>query len=176
MILISSSKLERKIAENALTAWGKTKYIIVYFALFSISPIYILAPSFGPKPPPGYFLVSFLSIIASVFITYFGIKKCYQTNKTFDDAHFIERFMLLSVPTTIKFMLSLLPALFLIAVVATSISVDRKFHKEATSNLWHIVSPIAMIMYYVLINRSFQRFVTFKKMGSHNNSIEANGG
>jgi hypothetical protein len=178
MILISSSELERQIAENALTSWEKTKYIILITAMYCLNgPIYILAPSFGSKPPLGNSLVSLLSSITFVFITYWGIKKCYHTNKTCDDAHFIERFTLLSVPMTIIFTLFFVPAFLLLAFFSSLfVGEDRQINKDMILYSFRVLSTVGMLVYYILLNRSFQRFVILmKKMGSLDNSIEADG-
>ncbi|MDP2278018.1 MAG: hypothetical protein Q8K51_07330 [Nitrospirota bacterium] len=158
MILISSIKLEQKIAQKALTSWEKTKYIIITTALYSFTtPIYVLTPSFGTKPPIGDALVSFLSSIAAVLITYFGIKKSYLTNKIFDDVHFIERFTILNVPITIKFMMTLLPAFLLLAFFSASLGGDKEIRTEIMSYSMRIMSPIGIFVYYIFLNRSFQR-------------------
>ncbi len=162
MILLSSTKLEQKIAQKALTSWEKTKYIILTTAMYSFTtPIYILTPSFGPKPPTGDAFVSFLSAIAAVTITYFGVKKCYLTNKTFGDVHFLERFALLNVPITIKFMMILLPIVLLSAVFGavfvTSLSGEKEIREKILSYSMRIMSPIGVFAYYIFLNRSFQR-------------------
>ena len=48
MILISSTEVERKIAQNTFISWEKTKYLIFTVALYCISgPTYSITPSFG---------------------------------------------------------------------------------------------------------------------------------
>lgn len=167
MILISSSKLEQHLAQNSLSSWEKTKYIILTTALYSFSgPIYILTPSFGSKPPVWDVLFSFLSSIAAVLITFWGIKKCHLMNKTFDDIHFIERFTILNIPMTIKFMALLLPLFLLFAFFSTSWGGDKETRTEIMSYSMRIMVPIGMIAYYIFLNRSFQRLGTLIKNGN----------
>src|SRR5689334_18329784 len=110
MILFSSNRLERALAENTLTSWEKAKYIILIIIFYTCSgPIYAITPSFGPRPPVGNTLVNFLSAILTIIITVFGAKKCFRTNKANDDVSFIERFAVLSMPIAIH--------LFIISVI-----------------------------------------------------------
>lgn len=158
MILISSTKLEHNIANNAFSSWEKTKYIIFMTAIYSFTgPAYMLTPSFGPKPPALDSLISFLSTIAFVLITYFGIKKCHQTNKAVDDAHFIERFTILNVPLTIKFMLIFLPAFLFIVLFSWTMSADEEIRKNIISYSMRVIAPVGMVIYYIFLNRSFER-------------------
>ena len=158
MILISSLKLERKIAEDALSSWEKTKYIILTSAIYVFTgPAYVLTPSFGPKPPYWDAPFSVLTSTLSVLITYFGIKICHRTNKNFDDENFIERYTILNVPLTIKFMVFLLPAFILSFIVAVSLSDDKEIRREIMSYSIRVAVPIGVFVYYIFLNRSFHR-------------------
>jgi hypothetical protein len=164
MILISSTKLEHKIVNNELTQWEKTKYIIVMTAFYGFAgPIYVITPAFGPKQPEWNDVISFLSSVAFVFITYFGIKKCYRNNKTIDDADFIERFTILSVPMTIRFILLCLPALLLLAFILSTLTEDDETRQVLFYLLINVTGAIAAIIYYAFLNRSFLRLELLMK-------------
>jgi hypothetical protein len=159
MILLSSIKLERAIAENSLTSWDKAKYIIFVIILYSFSgPIYILTPSFGPKPPIWTSLVSFVSTILVVFITYYGAKKCYLTNKEIDDKDFPGRFAALFIPMTAKFLAITIPIMVVTGVFASSsFFADKETKKDIFIYFMYISAPVATYVFYVFLNRSFKR-------------------
>jgi hypothetical protein len=158
MILISSVKLEHKISENELTSWEKTKYLIFMVVVSSMSgPIYVFTPSFGPKPPPLNMAISFFSSIAFILISYFGLKKCYKTNKSIDDAYFIERFAILNVPMTIKFSLFFLSVGIAFALLSAYVIERKELFPDSMFYLFNVGGIIVSIVYYIFLNRSFHR-------------------
>jgi len=167
MILISSVKLEEKISKNELTSWEKTKYLIFMVVVSSMSgPIYVFTPSFGPKPPPLNMAISFFSSIAFILISYFGLKRCYKTNKRIDDACFIERFAILNVPMTIKFFLFFFSVGIPVALLSAYI-IDRKpLLPDSMFYLFSLTGIIISVVYYILLNRSFHRLALL--MGKNN--------
>lgn len=158
MILFSSTKLERAIADGALTSWEKAKYIIFIIILHTLSgPIYVLTPSFGPKPPIWQLLASFTSSIFIILFTFFGAKKSYQTNKTIDDTDFVGRFTALYMPMTLKFIAI---GLTVMAAVALSVYAGSS-DKETRSNLFvcflYLMGPVGTYLFYIFLNKSFER-------------------
>lgn len=156
MILFSSNRLERALAESTLTSWEKAKYIILIIIFYSCSgPIYVITPSFGPKPPVGNTLVNFVSTILTIIITCLGAKKCFITNKDIDDANFTERFTALSIPIAIK--------LFTISIIIISIGLlftlkcDNFTCYNYITYLLNLMSPVITYIFYLLLNRSFRR-------------------
>ena len=157
MILISSVKLEHKISKNELTSWEKTKYLIFMVVVSAMSgPIYVFTPSFGPKPPPLHMAISFFSTVAFILISYFGLKKCYKTNTIIDDACFVERFVILNVPMTIKFSLFFLSMGIVCVFIIKALSWDSMFY------VFSVIGAIVSIVYYILLNRSFNRLALLK--------------
>ena len=157
MILFSSKELERKLASNSIDSWDKAKYMIVLFVIYSFSgPIYVLAPSFGPQPPVGTLLASPISVLFIILATYFGIKKCYLTNKATDDIDFIGRFVVLFIPMTLKFILVLLPIFFLFVIILSSLS-DHEAAKNTFLYSTYLMGPIGTYVFYQFLNGSFRR-------------------
>lgn len=162
MILFSSEKLECKISNNELTAWEKTKYLIFMIVASSgiSGPIYVLKPSYGPNPPPWQMTTLLFSCIGFVLISYWGIKKCYKTNMRIDDVCFIERFVMLNIPMTMKFILLFFSAFIVYCLILAYImggktqSNDFLFYSSIVTS---IIAIIASIIYYILLNRSFYR-------------------
>jgi hypothetical protein len=168
MILFSSKKLECKISNNELSSWEKTKYLIfMVVASSGISgPIYILKPSFGPNPPPWQMTTLLFSCISFVLISYWGIKKCYKTNMRIDDVCFIERFVMLSIPMTMKF-ISFFFSAFVVYCLILAYIMDGKDPSDDflfySSIFAGIIAIIASIVYYIFLNRSFHRLALLMK-------------
>lgn len=158
MILISSRKLENKIPKNELTDWEKTKYLIFMFIFSGTAAFFsLLKPNFGPEPPRWDTIITLSSCIASVLISYFGIKKCYLINKEVDNAHFIERFVILSVPMITKFLLFNVSAFILYIIIWAYLFGKEQPSKDLTYYLFSGIGIIIGIAFYVFLTRSFHR-------------------
>ena len=163
MILLSSVKLEQQLASSALDSWEKAKYIIFVIILNNIAmPLYVLSPTFGPKPPIWNSIFSFLSSIITLYITYKGIKKCYTVNKDADDADFIGRFVTLYVPMTIKFLLIGLP-IFAVEYFIIQAVVNDKSQSDILVYWMNLTGPILTYFFYVYLSRSFKRLMVLVK-------------
>ena len=162
MILFSSHRLERALVENSLSSWEKAKYIILIIIFYSCSgPFYVITPSFGPRPPVGNSLVNFVSIILTIIFTFFGAKKCFLTNKAKDDANFIERFAVLSIPVAIKVF-----TISAIIIFIGSFLIDKCESFPCYNSITYIVdlmSPVITYIYYLLLNNSFKRLAILAK-------------
>ena len=102
-------------------------------------------------------LVSVLCVPLNAFLTYFGIKKCYETNEALDRTAFFERFFLLSVPVLMKLATVLLPT-SLVALLWMHYVKDAHplLHKRFPM-LLSIAGPITTWLNYTLIDRSLKR-------------------
>ena len=161
MILFSSNKVERMIADNAFNSWEKAKYLILTTAFYSINgAVYVISPSFEPKNSP---MDSLISMTVYILIAIWGVKICYQSNKNIDDHRFIERFTILNVPMTIKFIIICLPIIFLIAYFPYFITEDTEIRKQIAYYSIRTAGPIGMIIYYMFLNRSFMSLKTKMK-------------
>lgn len=165
MIIFSSKKLESKISSNELTSWEKTKYLIFIVVVSSgiSGPIYVFTPSFGPKQPPWQMTILLLSCISFVLISYWGIKKCYKTNMLIDDVFFIERFVMLNIPMTMKFILLFFSTFVVYCLILAYMTGGKDlsngflFYSSIAAG---IITIIASIIYYILLNRSFTRLAS----------------
>jgi hypothetical protein len=157
MILFSSKELERKLASSSIDSWDKAKYVIVLFVIYSFSgPVYVLTPSFGPHPPVGTLIASPISVLFIILATYFGIKKCYLTNKATDDVDFIGRFVVLSIPMTLKFILVLLPIFLLFVIILSTLS-GHQAARNTFSYSPYLMGPIGTYVFYQFLSGSFRR-------------------
>ena len=165
MIIFSSKKLEKAIAENKLESWGKAKYIIVPAVISALigGTLYLISPLYGERAPMLNTSLQILFNILLALVTYCGIKKCFQTNKDMDEENFLERFVILSLPIFIKFALVLTPILIIYYVIVGTI---RESHPELFKRAPILVYgsiPIACYLYYSFLNRSFTRLGTLIK-------------
>jgi len=158
MIVFSSIKLEQALAASSLPSWEKAKYIIFIIILYSLSgPLYVLTPSFGAKPPIWHSLTSLVSTILVILFTYFGAKKCYQTNKGIDDTDFVGRFAALYMPMTFKLIAIMLLAMVLAALIIYSSAFDKGTRKNSFVYFIDITGPVSTYLFYIYLNRSFRR-------------------
>ena len=158
MILFSSNKLERALAADSLTSWEKAKYIIFIIILYSFSgPIQVLAPSFGSKPSIGQLLTSSICGILVIIFTYFGAKKCYQTNKRIDDTDFVGRFAALYMPMSFKLIAISLIAMGITAMIIYSGAFDKQTGIDGFVYFLYIMGPVGTYLFYIYLNRSFRR-------------------
>ena len=156
MILFSSTKLERKLADETISQWEKAKYILILFVLFGLTaPIYIITPCFKSEAPTSAWLIGLISIPLTIVVTYMGIKKCYHANEFISNTDFIERFVPLFVTLTLKFTLIILPFSFLLNFILTSY--DVKTIADIDIYLTYSILPIMTYIFYIFLTRSFHR-------------------
>lgn len=170
MILFSSNRLERALAGNTLNSWEKAKYIIFVIIFYGFSgPIYVITPSFGPKPPLGNSLATFVSAILTIIFTFFGAKKCFLTNKANDDSDFAGRFAALFIPMTFKFFAISAIVMAISAILVSLVSPDKEMNKRFFVYFLHSMAPIGTYLFYLFLNRSFKRLGVLHN-GRDNNS------
>ena len=157
MILFSSKKLEHKISNNELAQWEKTKYLIFTWIIFGSASFFdLLGPNFHTKSTWQSALDGFGAILF-VLITYFGIKKCYMTNKKADDTDFIGRIVILSVPILLKIFLTFFFLLFLYSNIKSYFFGNQPFSENLIYCLFSGIGPVLQIFFYIFLNRSFRR-------------------
>lgn len=153
MIIFSPAKLEREISSGALTTWEKVKYLFLATVVAAVSgPVYWLAPVIKPRDYNTISLIQNLSAIIGLFITYYGIKKCYNTNTEKED--FIELFICLRVPWTVLFTVILVPTSLVLIYSLKRIFNDNP---DIPYLVISISAPLVIYTYYHFLNGSFQR-------------------
>ena len=159
MILFSSLKLEKAIAEGEITGWQKAKYIIipaVFMAPFA-STTFLISPKFQTRPPGFHTLIQFVCTIGTMVITYYGIKFCFKANNKIDNHNFIERFCILLLPVTLQLILIFFPLTLLITGINYAIYRHQQDILTKYSIMYVIFGPIYTVIYYSLLLRSFRR-------------------
>jgi hypothetical protein len=163
MILFSSKKLEHKISNNELAHWEKTKYLIFTYIFFGSASFFnLLSPNFHPKPTWQSALDVFGAVLF-VLITYFGIKKCYMTNKESDNTDFIDRIVILSVPMILKIFLIYFFLFFLYFNIKMYFWGKQPLSGNLIYCLFSGLGPVLQIFFYIFLNRSFRRLTTLMR-------------
>lgn len=159
MTLFSSTRLEQLLSENYLDSWTKTKYMILVTVLYSSTgPAHLFTP-YLPKQPPVYPLAPLGIWLLIIVITYFGVKKCYLTNKAADGTDFIGRFIVLYVPISFKLLFVGLILLVFAAMVSRGLSVEKDQQQNFFAFMAYLIGPAGTYLFYVFLNRSFRRLV-----------------
>ena len=160
MIIFSSRKLEQTLAAGGLSSWAKVKYIIVPAVVASLCSVpYIIGPKYAEDQRPMLnILVSVLCVIASAFLTYFGIKKCYLTNESLDKSAFFERFCILSMPPLAKLTVAFLPASIIALIFMTHLKDSHPLLHKRFPMVLSVAGPVITWFYYTMVDRSLRRF------------------
>jgi hypothetical protein len=125
-------------------------------ALFGVP--YICGPRYAEQPPVLNALVSFVCVVTSVFMTYFGIKKCYQTNESLDKTAFFERFFILSVPATLKLLVIFAPLSLAALFYVDHLKDGYPLLQKRFPILLSMCGPVVTWVYYTMVDRSLKRF------------------
>ncbi len=163
MIVWSSKKLEKELASSALSEWDKVKYVL-FLAIVEVllgGPIFLVRPHYGEKASSSPFIV-LLGGLAMALATYFGLRLAYRANRNIDDKSFIERFAILSVPVTMKFIVFFVPGLVAFSFPIWLISRTWVDLKPYTGLLFRMVFPFIMLWFYGIIAKSISRFGELK--------------
>ncbi len=158
LFLLSSRKLERALAGGKLRPWAKVKYLILPAVLAALSSqTYILRPRYGTEAPTLNQYVFMLCAALSAYLTYWGIKRCFETNRAIDAHAFFERFAVLFVPPLIKIMLVTLALSMVIFRAANALREQVPILFERVWILIAALGPLATFAMYLLLNNSFRR-------------------
>jgi hypothetical protein len=160
MIIFSSNKLRKVLANDSLDSWAKAKYIVLVMAIHCFSgPFYWLTPSFEKREPWPYELCSVFSGCIVILVTVLGIRKCFLTNKKGDDNDFIGRFAVLYVPVIFQ----IIPFLIILGIVVFVVSPYLPAEEITEQDIIfsaELLFPIGITyLFYVLLNRSFEKLV-----------------
>ncbi|MDD5556109.1 MAG: hypothetical protein PHN82_02540 [bacterium] len=159
MIIFSSRKLEKAIAEDELSNWKKAKYVILpaVLAILAGGPIYFITPTYGEKAPALNFFLHMVFNILGAYVTYYGIKKCFRTNEIIDGNNFLERFVILLIPVAVKLIIILLPFALIYYGIASSFRDSHPIFFKRSPIILYALRPIFIYIYYSLLNHSFIR-------------------
>jgi hypothetical protein len=162
MICISSKKLEHVLAERKLDSWAKVKYLILpsVFAVLFSGPYYVIRPYYGDRSPGMNIndIVLLLCGIISAYLTYRGIKQCFQSNQEIDGKAFFERFTILFVPPFIQIMVLSILLCLSILIPAGIFRKEIPFLYKYSTIFTAILCPVVIYILYLLIRNSFIRF------------------
>lgn len=159
MIIFSPQKLEQQLANEELTTWEKTKYLVLAVVVSAFAgPLFWISPTVKEQHIGFTVLIQLLTALIGLYITYKGIKKCYATNNK--ENEFIERFICLRVPWTVTFGLVLAPLSIIIIYVAKKIFPQVP---DLASLIIYICSPLITFIYYKALNNSFTRINTMQQ-------------
>lgn len=107
-----------------------------------------------------YGIMDFISTVAMLVITIFGLAICYKANKSADDKDFILRFFTMGLPITVRFIVIVVP----IAIVASSLeaALDPNYDIEAEYSVTSIYQVLLMvvfeIVFYLYFASKFKHF------------------
>ena len=120
------------------------------FAL--VSPIY-------SRPPLIVQGIDLATVVVSVLIIVYGIKKCLKINEAIDHQSFIERFVILSVPVSLKILIVGVPSSFvLLWLMFRLFSRNHPNLYQFVPAFFYIIGPIVAYIYYFFLRSSFVRF------------------
>jgi len=149
MYLWNTKALARELREGTLSEREKFKYLLANVVLYALL---LELASYSPlEYSESNLLMSLFSIIATIVGTYI----CYRTNQNGDGVKFIERYICLGVPLSIKILVLLIVAALLFAILMGV--------QEDTTILDSAVVIVITIIYYWRLN------VHIKSI-SHNNA------
>lgn len=158
MTVLSSEKVERVLAKNELTGWEKGKYLIILMVLGFFSRPFALASPVFSRPPLIVKGIDLATVVVSVIIIVYGIKKCFKINEVIDHQNFIERFAILSVPVSVKILIVGFPSSFvLVWLMFGFFSRNHPDLYQFVPGFFYIIGPVVAYIYYFFLKRSFVR-------------------
>jgi hypothetical protein len=161
MILISPQKLEQQLASESISTWEKAKYLVLAVVVAAMAgPLFWITPAVKEQHFGRIQLVHMLASIVAVYITYKGIRKCYDINGR-EDA-FIERFICLRVPWTILFGIILAPLSFGLILVTRKEFPDNP---DLSGLIIAVLNPVITVIYYWALITSFRRINLLETKG-----------
>ncbi len=159
MILWSSKELELALTRGELDSWAKVKYLMVPAVIGSLSvPSYVFRPIYGAKAPAINSLFSLVFAIVAVYLTYWGLKRCFIANRDINGQAFFERTAVLGVPILIRVITVVIPTSVALLLVIGSLKdrVPMLFHRAGI--LFSAFTPITTFAIYMMLTNSIRRF------------------
>ncbi|MCX6899718.1 MAG: hypothetical protein NT105_13595 [Verrucomicrobia bacterium] len=153
------SNLEEAIAGNKLSQREKTKYLVFAVLICFIAyPFELGMQTLGKQHDnTSVDLTTMLGSAANMIVAFLGIKRCYRTNEAIDDSNFIERFILLNFPMTIKFVLLMFLLILAYIVMTWALKSHYPAVWERIPTYLSVLVILITYFYYVFLNRSFVR-------------------
>jgi len=163
MYLWNTKALAKELKEGTLSESQKFKYYITVTLLF-----YLFTMLPGSKES-SIILYSFLGMLVSLLIIFFGIYKCYQVNKSGDNVNFIERFICLSLPVGIR-VCAFSILLLVISIFLTFLLGFFGILSSESTNLISILPLVILALVIVIYLSFYWRIYVHIKWISHNNT------
>jgi len=158
MILISSRKVEQALADGSMELWDKVKYLILPAVLGSLTgPLYVIRPIYGTRAPTLNSLVSMLSGFLTAYLTYRGIKWCFEENQQIDGKAFFERFAVLTIPPLVRIMIVIVPLSLALGFAGVALREQIPFLFKRASLISALIGPIITYTLYSMVRNSFLR-------------------
>jgi hypothetical protein len=159
MILFSSKKLEKSLATGTLTQWQQARYFLILSVIsFFPASIAIVQPKYGVSINHVDALVNLACFATNLIVIFVGFIKCFRLNEAIDNAEFIRRYFVLSIPVAMRLVVYLMP---ISAILGSAIVVEKKAIREIYNILpitYCILGSIIMVIYFLMMMRSFRRF------------------
>ncbi|UHA74880.1 hypothetical protein [Paenibacillus sp. 481] len=130
----STKKLIADFRAGQVSEKQKLKYLITFALLHAISAEVLLW--LNSEEGVIYNIYDWITVLTHILLIGWGISACYKANVAGDGKHFIERFICLSVPITIRYITIIIPILFLILIGL--IVVVGGFTLELFEDIWWI--------------------------------------
>ena len=171
MILYSSRKLEKALADGKLETWAKVKYLIIPVVLGSpAGPFYVIWPRYGTRVPTLDSFVSMLCSFLIAYIAYRGIKRCFNINQNIDSKAFFERFAVLFIPPLIRVIVIGTPLSMVIIFGASALRERFPILLKQASLISALLGPVITYAMYSMLWNSFQRLGKLIKKEEFNGS------
>lgn len=164
-ILLNSRKLEKQLANAEISEWGKVKYLLVPMVVSILlgGPGFILRPRYGLQASLPDSIANLFGSMMISLVMYLGTKFVYKTNKNIDGKEFVTRYVILSFPITLKFILVGLPMFFIFLMGLACFTAEKTELRNYGLFFLNIIFPIFMSLYFLHLNKSFKRFGLIKK-------------
>ncbi|MCA0754971.1 hypothetical protein KP806_07900 [Paenibacillus sp. N4] len=146
MYLWNVKALAHELKEKTLSQQQKMKYFLVFILLnvIMIECSYYLGMSFN------FNIYDLIGSLETVVVNIAGIIFCYRANRSGDNDDFIERFICLSLPITIRLLFISVIVLPIILLIDTFV-LRGWFLTENTSIIDVLIYAIEVIGYYLWI-------------------------
>lgn len=160
MRLWSSELLEVELARGQVSEREKVKYLLLPMLLTALAggPAYLITPNYGTRQPPLALLTSAIGGILVAIVTFYGIRHVYRTNKKIDGLHFVERYIVLSLPVHVRFAALMLPLTLVLGFVFYAVKRNHHGVADHFATWFGLLFPLLLVWLYRMIAASFERF------------------
>ena len=141
----NTKALGKELREGTVTQKDKMKYFLILLIIFGIPFSSYVAPKFD------YTFVRFPGLILSIIINIWGVIFCYQANQKGDDKDFIDRFVCLSLPISIKLLLLLFLSLSIGFIITVSPGYEPELHDRRAAAVLVLIRLALQITYFLWV-------------------------